>query len=312
MGTSFTIVLYAPDEAAATRAFAAAFARIKQLDETLSDYRDESELSQLSAAAPTPKPVKLSDDLFRVLQRAQEISELSGGAFDITVGPLTRLWRRSRRQRELPTDERLQAALAATGRQHLVIDAKQQTAQLRRPNMRLDLGGIGQGFAADEALSTLRQFGITQALVNASGDLAIGDPPPGEIGWKVGIAPLEKDAPPSRFLTLANTGISTSGDLFQFVEIGGQRYSHIVHPQTGLGLTQRMSVTLIASNGTTADAWATAFCVLGPDRALAICRQQPSLATLFVIQQPTTTAVRTLESANWPRDREFKPAQSSK
>ncbi|MFM9069533.1 MAG: FAD:protein FMN transferase [Planctomycetota bacterium] len=300
MGTSFTVVLYAPDEPTATRAFTAAFARIQALDEKLSDYRDESELSRLSAAAPTPQPVPLSEDLFRVLSRAQAISGQSEGAFDVTVGPLTRLWRRSRRQRELPTAERLQAAREATGYQHLVLDQDRQTARLERPGMRLDLGGIGQGFAADEALATLRKLGLPQALVNGSGDLAIGDPPPGEKGWKVAIAPLEKDAAPSRFLLLANTGISTSGDAFQFVEIDGQRYSHIVHPKTGLGLTRRMSVTVIARDGTLADAWATAFCVLGPERALALCRRDPSLATLFVQQGQAT-----IESDNWPREREL-------
>lgn len=98
MGSSFTIVLYAPSEEAANRALTAAFARIKQLDETLSDYREESELSRLSAAAPTREPVAVSEDLWRVLSRAQEFSKLSDGAFDVTVGPLTRLWRRSRRQ----------------------------------------------------------------------------------------------------------------------------------------------------------------------------------------------------------------------
>lgn len=300
MGTSFTIVLYAPDEPTATRAFTAAFARIQALDEKLSDYREESELSRLSAAAPTPQPVSLSEDLFRVLSRAQAISAQSDGAFDVTVGQLTRLWRRSRRQRELPTAERLQAALDATGYQHLVLDQDRRTARLERPNMRLDLGGIGQGFAADEALATLRKLGLPQALVNGSGDLAIGDPPPGEKGWKVAIAPLEKDASPSHFLSLANTGISTSGDAFQYVEIDGQRYSHIVHPKTGLGLTRRMSVTVIARDGTLADAWATAFCVLGPERALAICRHDPTLATFFVQQGQAT-----IESGNWPRTREL-------
>ena len=282
MGTPFTIVLHAPDQATADNGFAAAFARIKALDERLSDYKAESELSLLSAAAPTKRPVPLSEDLFRVLVEAQKFSTASDGAFDVTVGPLTKLWRRSRRQKQLPAPEALQDALAAVGYKQLRLDARSRTAQLLKPNMRLDLGGIGQGFAADEALAELRKLGLTRALVNASGDIMAGDAPPGEAGWKIGIAPLSPAEPPSRFLMVANRAVSTSGDAFQFVEIDGRRYSHIVDPRTGLGLSTRASVTIVAPNCTTADALATAVCVLGPAKGMQLVATNADVACLFV------------------------------
>lgn len=282
MGTDFAVVLYAPTQAVADKGFAAAFGRIKALDERLSDYNSESELSQLSQAAPTKVPVPLSDDMFRVLSEAQKLSAATGGAFDVTLGPLTKLWRRSRRQKELPAAATLEAARNAVGYQNLALDAKSRTAELGRPGMRLDLGGIGQGFAADEALAELRKLGLARALINASGDIMAGDAPPGEAGWKIGIAPLKANDPPSRFVLAKNCAVSTSGDAFQFVEIAGRRYSHIVDPHTGLGLSDRSSVTIIAPNCTTADALATAVCVLGPEKGMKLVENSADLACLFV------------------------------
>jgi thiamine biosynthesis lipoprotein len=148
--------------------------------------------------------------------------------------------------------------------------------------MRLDLGGIAAGYAVDEALRVLNAHGITRAMVNGSGDIGVSDPPPGVQGWRIGIAPLEKpDAAPSRYLLLSNAAVTTSGDAFQFVEIGGQRYSHIVDPRTGLGLTDRSSVTVVARDCITADSLATAVSVLGPEKGLELIEATPGAAALI-------------------------------
>ncbi len=285
MGSKFVIVLYAPDEQLANRALDAAFARIAALDACLSDYASDSELSRLSNAAPTPEPVPVSDDLLAVLTRAQRISEQSHGAFDVTVGPLTKLWRRARRQRQMPPEEGLLAARAAVGYASLVLDPTARTARLTKPHMRLDLGGIGQGYAVDQAMLELEKLGIQRAIINASGDLAASGPPPGQPGWVVGIAPLEPQAPPSVFGYLAHQALSTSGDAFQFVEIDHVRYSHIVDPRTGLGLTQRSSVSVLARNCTDADALATAASVLGPVEGLQLLELVPDTEGLAVVAE---------------------------
>ena len=152
MAVDFRIVLYAADEATAKQAAAAAFARIKQLDEALSDYKPDSELNRLSDTAPSPQPVPVSDDMWRVLSAAKRISAQTGGAFDCTVGPVVKLWRRARRSRELPSAEALAVARDAVGDQFLELDAQQHAARLLKPKMRLDLGGIAKGYASDEAL----------------------------------------------------------------------------------------------------------------------------------------------------------------
>jgi thiamine biosynthesis lipoprotein len=149
--------------------------------------------------------------------------------------------------------------------------------------MRLDLGGIAKGFAADEALRVLKGKGVTQALVAASGDIAIGDPPPDKKGWVVGISAIDaQHNETTTNVVLANAGISTSGDSEQFVEIEGKRYSHIVDPATGLGLTNRIQATVIARDATTTDAMATTVCVLGPKRGIAAIEKTPHAAALLL------------------------------
>lgn len=295
MGVEFEVVLYAPNEATANKAFAAAFGRIARLDATLSDYNPQSEISRLSEASPTPAPVELSDDLWTVLQHSQALSKRTGGAFDITIGPLTKLWRRARRNHQLPAADQLDAARRAVGYQLLRLDPARHTAELLAPAMRLDAGGIAKGFAADEALAALQRLGITHALVRASGDIAAGDPPPGEHGWLIGLAPLDPNAPPVHFIRLANQAVSTSGDSRQHLEIDGRRYSHIIDPATGMGIGSRSSVSIIAPSGIEADSLASAVSVLGPQKGLALIEATPHAAA-FVIHTPDDTPPREYRS----------------
>ncbi len=266
MGVPFRIVLYAPDRARAEAAARAAFARIAELNAVMSDYDSDSELSRLSATAGSGRAVPVSDDLWRVLERAQALARRTDGAFDVTVGPAVILWRKARRDRVLPDPARLARARAAIGWRYLELDAGARTARLRVPGMKLDLGGIAKGYAVDEALKVLAAHDLHRALVSGGGDLAVNEPPPGRPGWRVEVAPPEP-APelPRRFVSLRRAALATSGDVFQHVEIGGVRYSHIVDPRTGLGLTDHSQVSVIARDGLTADSLSTAISVLGPE-----------------------------------------------
>jgi thiamine biosynthesis lipoprotein len=270
MGTRFKIILYAPDADTAKKAADAAFARIADLDGIMSDYRPASELMQLCAKSGGD-PVKVSDDLFFILQKAQETSRLSDGAFDVTVGPVVKLWRLSRRSQRLPDPEKLAAARDLVGWQNVKLDAKEQTVQLLKPGMQLDLGGIAKGYAGDAAVAVLKKHGIDRALVVGGGDIVAGGPPPGTEGWTIAIAPLdESDGSPGPTLTLHDAAVSTSGDAEQYVEIDGKRYSHIVDPKTGIGLVGRMSATVVAPRGVQADSLTKVVAVLGPERAFKL------------------------------------------
>ncbi len=289
MGTQWRIVLYAPDEATAEMAQKAAFERVAELDRAMSDYTLKSELMKFCLAnddAPG-KPVAISGDLFRVLKHSKEIAELSDGAFDPTIGPLVKLWRAAKKTKKLASDEDLKAAKELVGYKLLSLDEKAKAATLAKKGMRLDLGGIGKGYAADEALAVLRAEGIASALVAASGDITASNAPPEKDGWLVEIAPLrEKD--PKRMLKLVNQSVSTSGDLFQFVEIEGVRYSHVLDPKTGLGLTGRRSATVIAAKGWQADALTKAASVLPPKDAVKLIDSIPGAATSIVVRETET------------------------
>lgn len=286
MGTVFRIVLYAPDKATADAAAAAAFKRVDDLNAALSDYDPNSELSRLSQQTndgPMSRPTQVGDDLWRVLEAGSQAAETSGGAFDVTVGPFTRLWRRSKELRELPAPERIDAARQSFGFRHMRLDPKSHAVQLLAPRMRLDVGGIAKGYTAEQAMAVVRQHGVTRAMVGAAGDIAIGDPPPGRDAWRVGVQSLQKPDEVAGYVNLRNCGISTSGDTYRVVEIDGKRYSHIVDPKTGLGLTHRIGVTVVAPDATTSDWSSTAVSILGPEKGLAMIERIPGAAVRIVV-----------------------------
>jgi thiamine biosynthesis lipoprotein len=284
MGTKVRIVLYAPDEATATKAARAAFARIAELNRIMSDYDPDSELMRLCKKAGGP-PVPVSMDLFRILQEAEKYSRLSDGAFDVSIGPVVRLWRKARKTGQLPSADEIKNALELVNYRNIQLNPVGRTVRLLLIGMLLDLGGIAKGYAADAALEVLRQHGITRALVALGGDIAVADPPPDAPGWRIGISPLkDTDAPPRHHLLLKNAGVSTAGDLHQAVEIGGRRYSHIIDPKTGMGLLGRRSATVVAPNATTSDGLDTGMCVLGPERGMAMIEKLNGVAALYVYE----------------------------
>lgn len=300
MGVPFRIVIYAEDATKAKAASEAAFARVERLNEILSDYEYDSELSALSRASGSGQAVRVSAELWAVLERAQELAGRTEGAFDVTVGPVVNLWRRARRVRMLPEPERLAEARQRVGYRHVVLDKSTRSVLLGVSEMRLDLGGIAKGYAADEALRVLEEHGITRALVAAAGDIRVSGPPPGKNGWLVGVAGLDVPGAPSiPPVELRDGAISTSGDLSQRLEIGGRRYSHIVDPRTGIGLLDHSVVSVIARDSMTADSLATAVSVLGPEEGLKLIESTPGTAVRIVRMPEGKMEVH--ESSGWPR-----------
>ena len=273
MGLPFRIVLYAPDKTSADAAAEAAYARIQQLNDILSDYDTDSELSRLSQTSGSGRAVPVGPDLWHMLELSQQVARETDGAFDITCGPVISLWRKARREKQLPDSGKLTEALHAVGYQKLRLDPKSHTAELLVPYMRLDLGSLAKPYAVDEALRVLREHGIRAALVAGSGDMAVSEAPPGQRGWRIELAPLDAtNAPAMEFVLLRNQALATSGDLFQHVEINGVRYSHIVNPRTGMGLTDHNLIVVIAKDCQTANSVSTSAGLLGPERALNYAR----------------------------------------
>ena len=268
MGVRARIVLYAADGSAAQEAAGIAFDRIAALEDVMSDYRPTSELNKLCEKAGGPS-VKVSPELLFILAESQELAQRSGGAFDVTVGPLVNLWRDARKTGVLPTPAEITAAQNLVGWRKMTIDPKASTVKLSVPGMKLDLGGIAKGYACDEAIRILREQGMDSALIEMGGDIVVSKSPQGTDGWEIEVA--------GKPMALANKAVSSSGDTEQFVEIGGKRYSHIVDPRTGLGLTNRIAVTIIAPNGVTSDGLATAISVLGEAKGRALLKSYPGV-----------------------------------
>jgi len=194
---------------------------------------------------------------------------------------VVRLWRQARKTHQFPDSAQLRLALASTGYRYLQLDSVTHSVLLEKPGMQLDVGGLGKGFVAQAALDLLKERGFSMVMVNAGGKIVTGDAPPGKEGWLIGInAPGEEEALLPSLLELKSMAVATSGDIYQYVELNGRRYSHIVDPKTGIGLTQRRNVTAIAADGTTADWLATACSVLPWRKAIRLIRSLPGTALL--------------------------------
>lgn len=285
MGTVCRLQFYAASQEKADHAATMSFARIKALNAILSDYQSDSELMKLCQKAGQG-PVSVSPELFTILQESVTWAERSDGAFDISIGPLIQLWRRARRTRELPSAAAIADARRLVGYRAILLNARERTVELKIPKMRLDLGGIAKGYVADEVQKVLQAEGITSACVAMGGDITVSNRPPDSEGWVISIAPLEKQGTtPLARLVLENQAVSTAGDMEQYVEIAGKRYSHIVDPKTGLGLVGRMSCTVVSPRGVESDAADTAICLMGHEKGFAMIEKLPGMAAIYFVQE---------------------------
>lgn len=265
MGTLFRIVLYAASDSLAQTATKAAFAKIDSLNATLSDYRNDSELIQLTQA-DSGDVCSVSDPLWEVLHRGRKMARHSRGAFDLTIGPLSRLWRRAFRRQSFPQWDRIEAARQRVSYQYLELLPDKQQIRLLRDSLRLDAGGIAKGYAVDQAMAVLRKHGINSALVDGGGDLLASAPPPGTDGWRIQIKSLSRaDTLNDETILIQNAALATSGDTYRYLEWQGKRYSHIIDPRTGLGVSHGALVSVYCPDCTTADALASAVSVIGPE-----------------------------------------------
>jgi len=273
MGTDVKIVLNYSKSTDLEAAVKETYLEGNRLNLIFSDYIADSELSKFSRSSNSvsSEKIKLSKELFEVLKYCLKLTALSDGSFDPTLGPLTRLWRISRHQRIFPEKSKLANALARSGAKNLKLDEAQQSGQLLASNMVLDLGGVAKGYIADRMLDILQGYGFSRSLVDAGGDLRIGDAPLGSAGWKIEIGGRKDEK--LTMLKLANCAVATSGDTEQFLKINDTQYSHIIDPQTGIGLTNQAQATVIAPTGMEADSLASTFLVTGFENASELIKK---------------------------------------
>lgn len=270
MGVPVRVVICAEDPKAAADAARGAFDIVHAWDQALSDWSPTSDAMRLPSRAGETTTVR--GRLALTLTASAQWHERTAGAFDAAMGPMIRLWRDAVRRNAWPTDEEIAVARAASGWAGLRWDATGSSVTMLRDGVRLDFGGIGQGLAADEALQSLQASGFTRAMIDVSGDIAIGDPPPGETGWRIEIEPAFDGQAPETLL-LSRCGVSCSGDRGQPRSVGGRPISHIVDPADGRPVAVPRQAVVIAPTATAADTLATAMCVLPPDRCASLVAQ---------------------------------------
>lgn len=256
MGTTFKVILYAKSKPIADTVSFKTFQRIAAVNQTMSDYLPNSEVSLFSNTAGSKKKRKVSKDLFHILKQSIKWSRKTKGNFDITVGPLTKLWRKAFRQQAFPDSIQIVQCKSLVNYKNLKTSCWSQKARLTKRGMRVDLGGIGKGYAIDEAMKIIKELGIKSALVEGGGDILVSNPPPNEKNWKIQ-SPFSDD-----LIFLKNQAIATSGDSYQYLEWKGKRFSHIINPKTGFGIENQKSISVIADNCTNADALASACSIL--------------------------------------------------
>jgi len=270
MGTFANITAVAADSEAARACVEAAFAQLKRVDEVMSDYKADSQLSQVNRDAFN-KPVNVDDDLFEVLRTAAEYSTRTAGAFDITVGPVVDLWRQAEEIKRLPTEVELARARSKVGFEKLILNRAEKTVRFAVEGMRLDLGGIAKGYAIDSAVEAMHKAGAISGLVDVGGDVrCFGPSSDSKESWLVGLQDPTVDGRLLLVLKLRDMAVATSGGYRRFAEIDGEKYSHIINPVAGSSADELISVSIIARTATAADALATAVSVMGREKGFEL------------------------------------------
>jgi thiamine biosynthesis lipoprotein len=264
MGATFTVALFGTDRAAMEAAIDAALAEAQRLDALLSNYRPESEWSAVNRGAGS-KPVKVSAELFRLLSACLDYSRESDGAFDITVGPLMKIWGFYKSSGHLAPKSEVEAALGRIGYRHVHLDRAAQTVAFDVPGIELDPGGIGKGYAVDRMVEILKQRGAERALVAGSDSsiYGLGAPPDEPRGWEVSIRDPKNSRRAVAQVFLKNMSLSTSGSYEKFFQADGRTYSHLMDPRTGYPAQGTVSVSVVTPRTIDSEAWAKPYFVNG-------------------------------------------------
>ena len=267
MGSPLNIIFYAQDSVIANKQAKACFRLVDSLNHIFSNYDSSSELTRINNNAGIAKNTA-SPLMWELLMKSKEAYIESNGAYNIAMGPLTQLWRIARRSKKFPTQLQIKKTLLLCDFNKIQLNELEHSIYLSAKGMQLDFGGIGKGYIAQKVVDFLNTQGIPESLVDAGGDIVLGNAPWDKKGWTVGVNQPEKadDLLPEK-LQLHNLSVATSGDVYQFIEQNGEKYSHIIDPTTGYGVTSLRNVTVIANDGALADWLATACSILPINQA---------------------------------------------
>ncbi|MEO8257644.1 MAG: FAD:protein FMN transferase [Acidobacteriota bacterium] len=298
MGTSVQVKAIGGDAGGRRAAINEAFAAMAEVDRLMSNYRSDSELTRLNREAASG-PVVVSEPLWRVIEAAQRVSAMSDGAFDVTVGPLVRLWGFRDKTPHLPSPTELEGVRPLVGYRGLTLDATRHTVRFARAGMEIDLGGIAKGFAVEIAADVLRRRGLS-GLVDAGGNQYMLGTPTGKTLWTVGIKDPDAAGRLLGVVEVHDGSVSTSADYANFLVASGRTYGHLLDPRTLQPSSASLSATIVSADGTLADAMSKAAFILGPKQGLALIDATPGMAGVIAYRNPDgTVAVAVSRRIGW-------------
>lgn len=284
MGSPFNLIFVANDSSRARLIAKDCFKLIDSLAQIFSDYDTTSEVNKINANAGL-RPIKMSPAMLDLVLKSKEAYLKSEGSYDITIGPLSLLWRKARNTKTFPVDTAIQNRKSLVDFKLLKIEEEKGTIYLPKKGMRLDFGGIAKGYIAQWIINHLRDIGIQEALADAGGDISMSGAPLDSKGWLVGVnLPETTDDLLEQKLALSNISVATSGDAYQYIEKNGVKYSHIINPKTGYGVIWLRNVTVIAPTGATADWLATACSILPLKEAKKIALENHAQLLISTVQ----------------------------
>jgi thiamine biosynthesis lipoprotein ApbE len=294
MGTLFEISAYVANKYKAEKAFNDVFKEINRLDYLMSNYKEESELSEINKNAASG-PTTCDNELAYVIEQSLQYSDITDGAFDITIGPLMKKWGFFKEQGRILGKEELKSVLESVSYKNIIIGETVKKSLFRDPSVvktisfkhsgtQIDLGGIGKGYAVDMAARVLKGNGINSALMNFAGNIYAYGTPPGKDSWVIGLQHPRKSEGLLGSFEIRDKAVSTSGDYEKFFTIDGERYSHIIDPRTGNPVKDIVSVTIVADNATRADALSTGVFVLGLDKGMALIEKLSDVEGIIIYE----------------------------
>ncbi len=290
MGTLVSLKTFGTHAKSVEAAFTATRDEIARLAFIFTDYDEESETRKLTEDDRIGKWQEVSPELWELLKVCDEWHRLSDGAFDVSVGRLSVLWRSARSKNRIPTTEQINDALKYCGWKHVELNDSDKTVKIKLKGLRLDFGAVAKGYIIERAYKFLAARDYPVSLVRAGGDLRCGLAPPGREGWRIEIENVDETKSERSGYLIANAAISSSGDRYQFMEVDGKRLSHVIDPRTGVGVEGPMLVTVIAETSTQADAADTAICVMGHEAGMRVAKTLPDLKVRIVSRRPDADA----------------------
>ena len=282
MGNHFEISVVSDDEAWAQERIDMAVAEIRRIEKVLTTFKDDSETALINNNAGV-QPVKVSEEVFRLIERSKRISHITQGAFDISYGSIDkRLWNFDKTMTSLPDPKLAKQMVRLINYRNIILDHEHQTVFLKEKGMRIGFGGIGKGYAAEMAKAVMQNAGVTSGVVNASGDLAAWGHQPNGKPWTIGIVHPDAADMPFSYMSVTNMAVATSGNYEKFVMIDGKKYSHTINPKTGLPVRGIKSVTIISPNAELCDALATPVTIMGVTAGMHLINQLKDIECVII------------------------------